>query len=55
VLLRLKVYKLEERGFIKKKEKIAITKELEQLKRAASFYTSKPINYTTNSALNLEL
>jgi hypothetical protein len=53
--LRLKLYKLEERGFIREREEITITKELEQLERAASLYTSKAINYTTNLILNSRL
>jgi hypothetical protein len=53
--LRLKLYKLEERGFTREREEITITKELEQLERAASFYTSKAMNYTTNPALDSRL
>jgi hypothetical protein len=54
-MLRLKLYKLEERGFTREREEIAVTKELEQLERATSLYTSKAVNYTANLALDSRL
>jgi hypothetical protein len=53
--LRLKLNKLEEKQFIKEREKTIITKELKQLERATSLYTFKAINYTANLILNPRL
>jgi hypothetical protein len=53
--LRLKLNKLEEKQFAREKEEINVTKELEQLERAASLYIPKAVNYTANPILDPRL
>jgi hypothetical protein len=53
--LRLKLNKLDEKQFVREREKIVATKELKQLKRAASLYAFKAVNYTANPILNPRL
>jgi hypothetical protein len=53
--LRLKLNNLEQKQFAREREEITITKELEQLERAASLYTSKAVNYTANLILDPRL
>ena len=53
--LRLKLNKLEGKQFARKRKEINTTKELEQLERAASLYTLKAVNYTTNPILDPRL
>jgi hypothetical protein len=53
--LRLKLNKLEEKQFIREREEINATKELEQLERAASLYILKAVNCTANSILDPRL
>jgi hypothetical protein len=53
--LRLKLNKLEKKQFAREREEINVTKELEQLKRAASLYTPKAINCTASPILDPRL